>query len=181
MEAIASKIYMGGVVLVMLYFDYTFYVYVESSEEEQPLLDTNFPDITFQKQGVQLKTYSRGVGGFAELRRLSLWKVVNEFADDDHDDQPLVECVSKTTKTKALSGGTVLHADAKQSERQREEDAKSGEEKAARLVETARKTSLPHHITPLKATAVSTLKAMPNMGGMKAPWDETGRPLGLRK
>ncbi|TYZ56957.1 hypothetical protein PybrP1_010152 [[Pythium] brassicae (nom. inval.)] len=175
----ALKIYVGGVVLVLLYFDYTFYVYVESSEEEQPLLDTNFPDITFQKEGVQLKTYSRGVGGFVELRRLSIWKVVTEFADDDRDDEQLVERTSK--KSKALGGGRTLHADAKQSERRREEDTKSGEEKAARLAETARKTSLPHHITPLKATAVSTLKAMPDMGGMKAPWDETGRPLGLRK
>lgn len=176
MEAIASKIYIGGVVLVMLYFDYTFYVYLESGEEEQPLLDTNFPDITFQKEGVQLKTYNKGVGGFSELRRMSIWKVVN---DEEQDDEQLVDCISKA-KTKTMMGGTsALHADAKQNESRREEDAKSGEEK--RLGDTSRKTSLPHHVAPLKATAVSTLKAMPDLGGMKAPWDETGRPLGLRK
>jgi hypothetical protein len=31
----------------------------------------------------------------------------------------------------------------------------------------------------LKATAVSTLRNMPDLG-LKAPWDETGKPLGLR-
>jgi hypothetical protein len=53
-EAIASKIHIGGVVLVMLYFDYNFYVYLESGEEEQQLLDTNFPDVSYQKEGIQV-------------------------------------------------------------------------------------------------------------------------------
>jgi hypothetical protein len=68
-EAIASKIHVGGVVLVLLYYDYTFYVYLENGEEEQPLLDTNFPDVSLQKEGVQLKTYRNGVRGCDELRR----------------------------------------------------------------------------------------------------------------
>lgn len=170
----------------MLYFDYTFYVYVESGDEEQPLLDTNFPDITFQKEGVQLKTYRSGVAGFAELRRLSLWKVVNEFQDDDDDDGSDGAEVVDASASRKQHGARDLDADAKQSERRREEDVKSGsslaggDEKVTKLGETSRKTSLPHHIAPLKATAVSTLKAMPDLG-IKAPWDETGRPLGLRK
>uniref|UniRef100_K3WX75 EndoU domain-containing protein n=1 Tax=Globisporangium ultimum (strain ATCC 200006 / CBS 805.95 / DAOM BR144) TaxID=431595 RepID=K3WX75_GLOUD len=181
-EAIASKIYIGGVVLVMLYFDYTFYVYVESGEAEQPLLDTNFPDISFQKEGMQIKTYRNGVRGFTELRRLSLWKVVNEFLDDDDDGEQPVECVSTAQKKKRTNP---LQADAKQSEERREEGVKSSgidgvDAKVSKSADIqSRKTSLPHHIAPLKATAVSTLRNMPDLG-LKAPWDETGKPLGLR-
>lgn len=167
----------------MLYFDYTFYVYLENGEDEQPLLDTNFPDISFQKEGVQIKTYRSGIPGFAELRRLSLWKVVNDFQDDDEGGEQPVDCISIAQKKKL---GSSREADAKQSEGRREEDVKSGspgtdgDAKVSKSAEMqSRKTSLPHHIAPLKATAVSTLKNMPDLG-LKAPWDETGRPLGLR-
>jgi hypothetical protein len=54
-EAIASKIHIGGVVLVMLYFEFTFYVYLENGEDEQALLDTNFPDVSYQKEGIQVR------------------------------------------------------------------------------------------------------------------------------
>ncbi|DBA04172.1 TPA: hypothetical protein N0F65_004280, partial [Lagenidium giganteum] len=178
-EAIASKIYIGGVVLVVMYFDYTFYVYVENAEEEQPLLDTNFPDIAFQTEGIQVKTYRDGVPGCKELRRISLWKVVNEFQEcDDVDAMPTVAAVRK------VAPATVI-ADAKQSESRREEDVKHQsdmENKASqrRPDSPSKKNSLPHHIAPLKASGLEKLKKMPDLGGMKAPWDETGRPLGLR-
>lgn len=184
-EAIASKIYLNGIVLVMIYYDFTFYVYVESGEDEQPLLDTNFPDISFQKEGVQIKTYRSGVSGCSELRRISLWKVVNEFPEDegDDDDEPVLALPArKKAPSKPPS------SDAKQNESRREEDVKRGasgdDDTDAKAVSKSldlskNKSSHPHHIAPLKSNAAAVLKKMPDLG-IKAPWDETGRPLGLR-
>ncbi|TMW57443.1 hypothetical protein Poli38472_003368 [Pythium oligandrum] len=188
-EAIASKIYINGIVLVMLYYDYTFYVYIESGEEEQPLLDTNFPDVSFQKEGLQIKTYRKGVTSCPELRRISLWKVVNEFPEEMSDDADKSFGNIAATHPKSSSGNKSQHADAKVSERRRVEDVKyesptvfvdSDSKSVSKSADfSARKAALPHHIAPLKSTAATTLKKMPDLG-LKAPWDETGKPLGLR-
>lgn len=184
MEAIASKVYLGGVVLVLLYYDYTFYVYLESGEDEQPLLDTTFPDIFFQKEGMQLKTYRGGVSGCPELRRLSIWKVVHDFMNDSDDED------GGATRVSALDGANAkTRADAKEMERRPEEDTKEKPSSSSNSSSPSkpadvqpRKSALPHHIAPLKqpsASGSAVLKKIPNLG-LKAPWDETGRPLGLR-
>lgn len=178
-EAIASKIHVGGVVLVLLYYDYTFYVYLENGEEEQALLDTNFPDVSLQNEGIQLKTYRNGVRGCEELRRISLWKIENELTseDDDEEDATAVGCITTRTKNQ-------LSADSKV-ERRREEDVKSPAESDAKSMKDvqSRKSALPHHVAPLKRpsnTAAGTnFSSMPDHG-LKAPWDDTGKPLGLR-
>ncbi|KAG3114786.1 hypothetical protein PI124_g6446 [Phytophthora idaei] len=173
-EAIASKIHIGGVVLVLLYYDFTFYVYLENGEEEQPLLDTNFPDVSLQKEGIQLKTYRKGVRGCEELRRISLWKVDNEFTDEEEDeDAAAVDCITSRNKGQ-------LRADAKEEHRREEEVKTDSDSKAAKELQS-RKSALPHHVAPLKrpSGAATTLKGMPDLG-MKAPWDETGKPLGMR-
>ncbi|ETI56696.1 hypothetical protein F441_00850 [Phytophthora nicotianae CJ01A1] len=173
-EAIASKIHIGGVVLVLLYYDFTFYVYLENGEEEQPLLDTNFPDVSLQKEGIQLKTYRKGVRGCEELRRISLWKIENEFTDEEEDeDAAAVDCITSRNKGQ-------LQADAKE-EHRREEGVKAESDSKAAKEMQPRKSALPHHVAPLKrpSGAATTLKGMPDLG-MKAPWDETGKPLGMR-
>ncbi|KAH7476379.1 hypothetical protein KRP22_000219 [Phytophthora ramorum] len=176
-EAIASKIHIGGVVLVLLYYDYTFYVYLENGEEEQPLLDTNFPDVSLQKEGIQLKTYRNGVRGCEELRRISLWKVDNDFVDEDEEeDAAAVDCITSRTKSQ-------LRADSKE-EHRREEGVKSSADADAKVAREMqpRKSALPHHVAPLKrpsGAATTNLKNMPDLG-MKAPWDDTGKPLGMR-
>jgi hypothetical protein len=172
----------------MIYYEFTFYVYVESGEDEQPLLDTNFPDVSFQKEGLQINTYRKGVRGCPELRRLSLWKVVNEFPEDGDDDRD--EPVMALPARKKAPPKTHGSGDHKQSESRREEDAKtgvssgdcdleSGSKAVSKSMDTGRKASLPHHIAPLKSNAATVLTKMPDLG-IKAPWDDTGRPLGLR-
>lgn len=179
-EAIASKIHVGGVVLVTIYFDWTFYVYVENGEEEQPLLDTNFPDVAFQKECIQIKTYRDGVPNCPELRRISLWRVVAPGLDEESDD----EAVSCVTFGKTSSSSLV--AEQKQSESRREEDVKErsdtdSKSHGKRPDSPSRKSAMPHHIAPLKPSrGAEKLKRMPDLGSMKAPWDDTGRPIGLR-
>lgn len=188
-EAIASKVYLGGVVLVVLYYDYTFYVYLENGEEEQPLLDTTFPDISFQKEGMQLKMYRGGVPGCPELRRLSIWKVVLDMMDDSDGEEGGARVLNASLAASSKGSADRLRADSKQMEHRREEDVKTQGEDGTKPTNNtsptkpeARKTALPHHIAPLKQPSASgsvALKKIPDLG-LKAPWDETGRPLGLR-
>lgn len=51
---IASKVYLGSIVLVIMYFQQKFYVMVMDGTNEQPLLDTRFPDITCPSKGFQV-------------------------------------------------------------------------------------------------------------------------------
>ncbi|CEG43061.1 uncharacterized protein PHALS_13283 [Plasmopara halstedii] len=173
-EAIASKIHVGGVVLVLLYYNYTFYVYLENGEEEQMLLDTNFPDVSLQNEGIQLKTYRNGVRGCEELRRISLWKVQNDDNGDEDDEQDAaaIDCITSRTQDH-------FQADSKV-EYRREEGVKSTPESDAKLAKDkqSRKSALPHHVAPLKRPSGNLGSMLDH--GLKAPWDDTGKPLGLR-
>ncbi|EQC41774.1 hypothetical protein SDRG_00637 [Saprolegnia diclina VS20] len=177
-EAIACKVYTGTLVMIVLYYDNAFYVHIEDGEDEQPLLDTRFPDVTCQKNGFQVKTLRNGVKGFPELRKISLWKV--KYGDGDGDEDRVPETMNLIAQKKVLHGQVAaldLGADAKTTERRKEEDVKGGSP-------TNRKINMPHHIAPLKTSTnlKSKLKDLGPVESLKAPWDETGRPvLGSRK
>ncbi|KAH9109072.1 hypothetical protein AeMF1_015813 [Aphanomyces euteiches] len=163
-EAIACKAYTGPLVLIVLYYDNAFYVHIEDGKDEQPLLDTRFPDVTCQKHGFQVKTYRNGVAGFPLLRKLTLWKV-KYGGDDEEDDARVPETVVAKEKAEKKS------------------EAK-GTSSSGGGSSPTRKVNMPHHIAPLKASAnlkskLQELGPLTDKG--KAPWDETGRPLGLRK
>ncbi|OQS05805.1 hypothetical protein THRCLA_02118 [Thraustotheca clavata] len=172
-EAIACKVYTGALVMIVLYYDNAFYVHIEDGENEQPLLDTRFPDVTCQKNGFQVKTFRNGVKGFSELRKISLWKV--SYGDYGGSEEKVPETMTLITQKKVHA--LDLGADAKNSERRNEEDVKSGSP-------TRNKVSMPHHIAPLKSSTnlKTKLKELGPCDSLKAPWDDTGRPvLGARK
>ena len=74
-ECIATKNYHpNGLVVMNIYFQGTFYVCLNSGDENQPLLDSNFPSINNGGKGYNLKKYPSGIVGFPELRKLSLWR-----------------------------------------------------------------------------------------------------------
>ncbi|RHY52613.1 hypothetical protein DYB38_003815 [Aphanomyces astaci] len=160
-EAIACKVYTGALVLIVLYYDNAFFVHIEDGQDEQPLLDTRFPDVTCQKNGFQVKTYRKGVPGFADLRKVTLWKVQYNNSDDDDERMP---------ETMAIIADKEKHQAKK---------AASGSD--AKATSPGRKVNMPHHIAPLK---VANVKAkLQDLGpvdksALKAPWDESGRPLG---
>ncbi|ETW07440.1 hypothetical protein H310_01954 [Aphanomyces invadans] len=160
-EAIACKVYTGALVLIVLYYDNAFFVHIEDGQDEQPLLDTRFPDVTCHKNGFQVKTYRKGVPGFANLRKLTLWKVKYNDADDDE----------RMPETMAIIADK---------EKQQAEAKKAASD--AKASSPGRKVNMPHHIAPLKASANLKSKLQDlgplDKSALKAPWDESGRPLG---
>ena len=70
-EAIASKTYTRGLVLIVIYFDRNFYVTINDGDGSQPLLDVKIPDLSKHMQGLQLRHYRD-----PSLKKLLLWHSV---------------------------------------------------------------------------------------------------------
>ena len=56
-ELAACKIYVRGVIIVMIYFDGSIYATLADGEGDQPLLDVAFPDMSRKGGGCQIGTY----------------------------------------------------------------------------------------------------------------------------
>lgn len=74
----ASKTFVRGLVLLVVYYQRSFYVVLQDGDGEQPLLDVRFPDMSTHLQGVHLQSYhqdeanSSDVGG--RVKKLTLWQ-----------------------------------------------------------------------------------------------------------
>lgn len=210
-EAIASKIYLGGVTLIILYYNHAFYVVIQDgNNQEQPLLDTRFPDVTCPSQGFQVATFRKGVEDFKELRRISLWKAGSEQQDASVTgaDGEVARLISEKEKLRTM---TKNQKDLEKAESKKEspsevivDDEKptnidikststsiklakassnSDEMKDGGGLHVRKISSRPHHIAPLKGAGLADLKGrLKPLGGnldQTAPWDSTGKPLGV--
>ena len=68
-ELMASKTYFQEVVLIVLYFEGSFYVTLSPSIDDQPLLDMSFPDVSTRGRAFQIATYNH-----PEFKKLMLWQ-----------------------------------------------------------------------------------------------------------
>jgi len=74
-DLVASKCYLSqGLILIMIYFRGQLYVVIKEGGEDQPLLDSQFPDVSGKGRGYQIKAYNRGVEGWPELRKVAVWQ-----------------------------------------------------------------------------------------------------------
>lgn len=53
--------------------------------EEQPLLDSRFPDVSAKGRGYQLQTYPNGVDGWDGLRKVSIWQTATALEQEFRD------------------------------------------------------------------------------------------------
>lgn len=78
---------------------HTVYVCLVDGSNENPLLDSKFPDIAGKGRGYQIQAFPDGVDGWSALRKVSVWQTVSSLEqvlrvhvcqrDDDvvvHDD-----------------------------------------------------------------------------------------------
>lgn len=188
-EVIASKVYLSGIVLVVLYYQSKLYVTVQDGANEQPLLDTRFPDITCPSRGFQLETYHRGVKGFPELRRISLWRagapqVEPEMVNRSSAVSPMDEkmkLIDQKADTKKTDGNSTTSPSNSPKQSTNNNEAKADAKGLPRLGKVAR----PHHIAPMKSASdlkgrLKTLGPVTDASSAAqiAPWDKTGKPLG---
>lgn len=71
-DCIASKSYRpSGVAVIAIYFHGTYYLCLQSAENDVSLFDSTFPSLV-QERSISLKTYSEGLTDWKDLRKLTL-------------------------------------------------------------------------------------------------------------
>lgn len=73
-ELIAAKTYSRGIVLHSVLFNNSLYAVLADADDDQPLLDVAFPDVTARCRGLQIKTYSLPQGDGLTPRKLGVWE-----------------------------------------------------------------------------------------------------------
>ena len=84
-ELLAAKVYgPTGVITTTIFFGNTFYVVLSDGTGEQPLLDSNFPDVSSKGRDHQINAYPGGSPTWKELRKVSIWQTASAMkkADD---------------------------------------------------------------------------------------------------
>ena len=77
MELVASKCYHpSGIITIVIFFQKVIYVSVMEGGNENPLLDSRFPDVSAKGRGYQLQSYPEGIEGWPSLRRVTIWQTV---------------------------------------------------------------------------------------------------------
>jgi len=190
-ELLASKIYNQGVIMILVYYQNSYYVILQEGEgpnggQGHSLLDSKFPDISTKARGFQIQTYPEGLKAFPELRKLHLWQAA----------APHQTNIAAEAKNTPEQGTTQNEREGCKAEVKRVEDTSSDSPAAASPSDATSKqesgsdpdrkqpqlsptrVSLPHHIPPMKH------RTMPGLSGVKsgepsAPWDKNGKPLVL--
>lgn len=86
MELVCSKSYhASGIITITIVFQYVVYVCVSDGSNENPLLDSRFPDISGKGRGYQLAAYNEGVDGWPELRKVSVWQTTSSLEQEFRD------------------------------------------------------------------------------------------------
>lgn len=52
---------------------------------ENPLLDSRFPDVSAKGRGYQLQSYDSGISGWPELRKITIWQTVSSLEQEFRD------------------------------------------------------------------------------------------------
>jgi len=83
MELVATKIYhASGIITITILFQNNIYVSVLDGSNENPLLDSRFPDISAKGRGYQIQAYEDGMPEWPGLRKISIWQTVNALEQE---------------------------------------------------------------------------------------------------
>ena len=101
------------------------YVTVLDADNENPLLDSRFPDVSGKGRGYQLSSYPTGVENWPTLRKVSIWQTVGAL------EQEFRERTKKLAQSKRSSSATRQPEDTgdepKEDKAEQEEMANDGE------------------------------------------------------
>lgn len=103
-ECICCKTYIKEALICVVYFEGVFYCVLQSANDEQPILDVSFPDVTGEGNGITLAMYDMEENDERDRDRiswvkLSLWKSVAIDNRVFQDATPSSSTVSLSTKT----------------------------------------------------------------------------------
>jgi hypothetical protein len=85
-EMVATKMYYAsGIMMTCIFFDYTLYLCVGDASNENPLLDSKFPDVSGKGRGYQISSYENGHPEWPALRKVSIWQTVGALEQEFRD------------------------------------------------------------------------------------------------
>ena len=98
-ELAASKIYVRGVIVIMIYFDGTIYTTLVDGQGDQPLLDIAFPDMSKKGGGFQIGTFDH-----PHFFKLCVWQgVPRSMPKFKHGNNKIEDTKSYTQKTEKIA------------------------------------------------------------------------------
>lgn len=89
-DLVASKTFVRGLVLLVIYYQRSFYVVLQEGDGEQPLLDVRFPDLSAHLQGIHLQTYRDD--DCTNMKKLTLWQAVKSGKNQSPPKPLKVQC-----------------------------------------------------------------------------------------
>eukprot|EP00586_Coscinodiscus_wailesii_P007465 CAMPEP_0172491706 /NCGR_PEP_ID=MMETSP1066-20121228/22562_1 /TAXON_ID=671091 /ORGANISM="Coscinodiscus wailesii, Strain CCMP2513" /LENGTH=719 /DNA_ID=CAMNT_0013260875 /DNA_START=38 /DNA_END=2197 /DNA_ORIENTATION=- len=99
-DLIATKCYnTNGLVTIAVYFEGMYYLSIMEGSEEQPLLDSSFPNVAAKGRGYQIRSYPNGVQQWPHLRKMAIWQIQKEEDDEVHSHEPDQENIIETKIT----------------------------------------------------------------------------------
>ncbi len=83
MELVVTKAYhASGIITITIVFQNSVYVCVLDGSNEQPLLDSRFPDVSGRGRGYQIKNCPSGTDDWPGLRKISLWQTLGALEQE---------------------------------------------------------------------------------------------------
>lgn len=76
-EMIATKSFQPRYTATSIYHDGSFFLMLHENGNEQPLLDSNFPDLSIRTQRHLVQSYPSGLSSWSQLRKLSICCIKN--------------------------------------------------------------------------------------------------------
>mmetsp|Transcript_44255 Transcript_44255/g.138927 ORF Transcript_44255/g.138927 Transcript_44255/m.138927 type:complete len:665 (-) Transcript_44255:1385-3379(-) len=117
-ELITSKVYDArGFIFILILYQDALYLVMTEGVAEQPLLDSNFPDVSKKGRGYQIRAFPEGHDDWPELRKVSIWQTTEAMKAD------METAMAKAEELRATLGDDLA------------DGAKSAEEKRAHLTE----------------------------------------------
>ena len=85
-ELVATKAYhASGIVTISIFYDYAMYICLGDVSDENPLLDSKFPDVSGKGRGYQITAYDNGHPQWKALRKVSIWQTVSALEQEFRD------------------------------------------------------------------------------------------------
>lgn len=82
-DLVASKTYhASGIITITIVFQESIYVTVLDGTNENPLLDSRFPDVSGKGRGYQLASYQDGISDWPALRKVTVWQTVSALEEE---------------------------------------------------------------------------------------------------
>eukprot|EP00924_Labyrinthula_sp_SR-Ha-C_P006363 snap_masked-scaffold_31-processed-gene-3.52-mRNA-1 protein AED:1.00 eAED:1.00 QI:0/0/0/0/1/1/2/0/597 len=199
-ELIANKIYIQGLVVILLFHGQSVYLTLNNAKGDQPLLDMSFPDVSTKSRGYLLFTFKNSVVSKFMVweGERSIWETANKIVLNQAAEKIKQTIEQKNDRDKnnserpskgkeRIESKQVEESEIRQVVLKRQESSEVDivpeskiEEKSSLESKVFPNMKGPHRIRPLGKRVEKEVSKLPLLQ-TKAPWDSQGKPFAVKK